>query len=50
MRFYFFYGCALLISMYLLGSTVLFPWAVLLDDEYGSGNGSYYRGSGSYHK
>jgi hypothetical protein len=46
---FFFYGCALVIAMYLAGSSVIFPWSAFLDDDYGGGGG-YYRGTGGYHK
>ena len=52
MRSFFFYGCALLIGMYLLGTTVLFPWVAFFDAlDDGEGSGGYYRGTGGgYHK
>lgn len=51
MRIFFFYGCALLLCMYLLGTTVIFPWSAFFGDDYGGGGysrGGYY--GGGYHK
>ena len=50
MRTFFFYGCALLIGMYLLGASVIFPWMAVLNALDDGGSSGYYRGSGGYHK
>ena len=45
MRFFVFYGIALVCWMLWLGTTPLVPWSEMLDDD---GGGGYSRGGGYY--
>lgn len=50
MRTFFFFGCGLLIVMFLTGKNVIIPWGAIAAGLADIDSGGHYRGSGGYHK